>query len=82
MTGTFERFELTFGSFGEQQTTIDGVKYLTWFDLMDPNLKGLGAGAQVEFEVRPAPTVVCDMPHLESGLASARLVRVVKRITE
>jgi hypothetical protein len=82
MTGTFETFELTFGSFGQQYTTIDGVRYLTWFDLMDPNLKGLGAGAQVEFEVRPAPTVLCDMPRVESGLASARLVRVVNRSTE
>jgi hypothetical protein len=77
MTGTFERFELTFGSFGEQRTTIDGVEYLTWFDLIDPNLKGLESGARVEYEVLPGPTVVCDSPRVTSMMPSARLVRVV-----
>ena len=82
MTGTFERFELTFGSFGEQRTTIDGVSYLTWFDLMDPNLKGLEAGARVEYQVRPGPTVLCNTPHVQSELASARLVGVVRPTAE
>lgn len=82
MIGTFEKFELAFGSFGQQFKTIDGVKYLTWFDLMDPDLKGLKAGAEVEYEVRPAPTVLCDVPRVTSGLPSARLVRVAERITE
>lgn len=78
MTGTFQKFEVTHGSFGEQRATIDGVKYLTWFDLVDPGLKGLAAGATVENEAWPGPTVLCRMPHVESGLGSARLIRVVK----
>jgi hypothetical protein len=76
MKGTFQGFEGTHGSFGEQHTTIDGVRYLTWFDLMDPKLNGLGAAATVEYEVQPGPTVLCSSPHVESGLASARLIRV------
>jgi hypothetical protein len=36
----------------------------------------------VEYEVRPAPTVLCDVPRVMSGLPSARLVRVAERITE
>ena len=59
MTETFENFELTLGSFGQQDTAIDGVKYLTWFDLMDPNLHLLKVGAGVEYEARPALTVLC-----------------------
>jgi hypothetical protein len=82
MIGTFEKFELTFGSFGEQRTTVDGVEYVTWFDLMDPNLKGLEAGAKVEYLVRPGPSVLCEMPRVTSVLASAKLVRVVRRAME
>ena len=33
MIGTFESFELAFGSFGQQYATIDGKKYITFFDL-------------------------------------------------
>ena len=79
MIGTFEEFRLTFGSFGEQHTTIDGVEYLTWFDLTDPNLRGLEAGAEVEFEPRPGPTVLCGMPRVTSPLPSGKVVRVLRR---
>ena len=82
MTGTFQGFELTFGASGHQYSTIDGQRFITWFDFMEPKLKGLQPGCRVEYEARPAPTVLCDMPHVESGLASARLVRVVKRTAE
>ncbi len=82
MTGTFQEFEVRHGSFGEQHSTIDGVKYLTWFDLTDPELKGLHAGAKVEYEVRPGPTVLCDTPRVQSGLASAKLIRVLKPTQE
>ena len=82
MKGTFQSFEVTHGAFGEQYTTIDGVKYLTWLNLMDPNLKGLAPGAAVEYDVRPAPTVLCDVPRVTSGLASARLVRVLEETRE
>lgn len=82
MTGTFEKFELAFGSFGEQRTTIDGVSYLTWFDLAAPHLKGLEGGVKVEYEVRRGPTVLCEMPRVTSALASARLVRVMRPPTE
>jgi hypothetical protein len=78
MIGTFEKFELTFGSFGQQYTTIDGRRYVTYFDLADPDLRGLGPGAQVEFEPRPAPTVLCQNPHVRENLPSAVLVRVMQ----
>jgi hypothetical protein len=55
MIGTFENFKVTHGSFGQQCTTIDGQTYLTWFDGADPSLRGLGPGAKVEYEARPAP---------------------------
>jgi hypothetical protein len=78
MIGTFEKFELRFGSFGEQHTTIDGVTYLTWFDLVDRNLKALEAGAKVEYEVRSGPTVLCNMPRVTSLMPSAKLLQAVR----
>jgi hypothetical protein len=77
MKGTIENFEVRHGSFGEQRTTIDGTEYLTWFNLTDPNLRGLIPGATVEYEVRPGPTTLCDAPRVASGLASAKVVRVM-----
>ena len=79
MTGTFEGFRVTFGSFGQQYTTIDGQVYLTWFDAADVKLRGLGEGSVVEFEARPAPTLLCDSPAIREDLPSARLVRVLKK---
>ena len=58
MTGTFQGFTLSFGSFGHQYTTIDGERFVTWFDLREPQLKGLVPGCRVEYEARPAPTVI------------------------
>ena len=82
MIGVFEGFEVTLGSFGQQNTTINGVKYVTWFNLADPRLKGLEAGARVEFEPRPGPTVLCHSPHVECGMPSARILGVVKTTSE
>lgn len=79
MTGTFEGFKVTFGSFGQQYTTIDGQVYLTWFDAADPKLRGLGKGAVVEFEARPAPTVLCNSPAVREDLPSATLLRVLSK---
>ena len=78
MIGTFQECKLTFGSFGQQYTTIDGQKYITYFDLADPKLRGLEPGARVEFEPRPGPTVLCHSPRVSEELASANLVRVVE----
>ena len=78
MIGTFENFELAFGSFGQQHTTIDGEEYITFFDLADPKLRGLGSGVRVEYEARPGPTVLCHSPHVEEPLPSATLVRVLE----
>jgi len=78
MIGTFQGCRLTFGSFGQQYTTIDGRKYITFFNLADPKLRGLEPGARVEFEPRPGPTVMCHSPHVTEDLASAELVRVVE----
>ncbi len=77
MIGIFQGFELTFGSFGQQYTTIDGRRYVTWFDAAVPNLGGLETGVQVEFEPRPAPTELCDRPAVQENLPSARLLRVL-----
>jgi hypothetical protein len=78
--GTFESFEMTFGSFGQQYTTIDGQKYITYFDLAGPKLRGLGPGARVEFEARPGPTVLCNSPRVNEQLPSASVVRVVEGV--
>ena len=77
MTGTLEKFVLTFGSFGHQHTTIDGVEYVTWFDLCSPKLKGLKEGASVEYEPHPGPTVLCHGPRYEINLPSAELGAVL-----
>ena len=74
MTVRLERFELTCGSYGQQYTTIDGRRCITFFDLRDPNLRGLQAGAKVEFEVAAAPTVLCNDPRVTEPLAAAKLL--------
>ena len=79
MIGVFEGFELTFGSFGQQYTTIDGRKYVTYLDLADRKLRGLGKGAVVEFEAGPAPTVLCNSPAVREDLPSATLLRVMRK---
>jgi hypothetical protein len=78
MIGTFENFEVAFGSFGQQYTTIDGRRYITYFDLADPKLKGLEAGARVEFETRSGPTMLCHSPRVSEQLPSADLLRVLE----
>ena len=67
---------MTFGLFGQQYTTINGKRYITFFDLADRRLQGLKVGARVEFEARPAPTVLCHSPLVSEELESAVLVRV------
>ncbi len=79
MIGIFEGFKLTFGSFGQQYTTINGQVYLTWFNFEDPKLRGLTEGALVEFEARPAPTALCDSPAVSENLPWARLLRVLRK---
>ncbi len=75
--GTFEGFEVTHGQFGQQYTTIDGRKFITYFDLADPKLKGLRNGCRVEFSTKPAPTVLCHSPHVQELLPSADILRVL-----
>lgn len=77
MIGTFKDSELTFGSFGQQYATIDGQRFITWFDVREPRLKGLAPGCSVEYEARPAPTELCHSPCVEEPLPSATLLRVV-----
>ena len=78
MIGTFQGARSTQYSFGEQMTTIDGQEYLTWYDVMDPNLRGLDAGVSVEFDAKPGPTVLCHYPRIEDARPTASLRRVVK----
>ena len=82
MTGTLQDFRLSFGSCGEQRSTIDGQEFITWFDLRNPALKGLQPGCRVEYETRPAPTVLCHSPWVQDNLPSATLLRVVKQTAE
>ena len=82
MIGTFENFELAFGSFGQQYTTIDGEDYITFFDLADPKLRGLRPGVRVEYEARPGPTLLCHSPRIEDKLPWATLTRVMSGGTE
>lgn len=77
MTGTFEDFRLTFHSFGQQYSTIDGQTYITWFNFLDPKLKGLLPGVRVEYETQPGPTTLCHSPHVTEDIPSARLLRVI-----
>lgn len=45
-TGTVENVELTFGSAGNQWTTIDGVRYATWWNW---NVHNFQPGDRVSF---------------------------------
>ncbi len=76
--GVFQGFEVTHGQFGQQYTTIDGTRFITWFDLNDPKLKGLQKGCRVEFAVIPAPTVLCHSPRVQEYLPSASILRVLQ----
>jgi hypothetical protein len=78
MIGTFEAVDFTFGQFGQQYTTIDGNRYITYFDLSAPELRGLAPGMKVEFSATPAPTILCNSPHVEMALPSANIRRVVR----
>ena len=78
MIGTFEAVEFTLGQFGQQYTTIDGTKYITYFDLLDRKLRGLKRGVKVEFTTTPAPTILCHSPHVEMSLPSADIHGVVE----
>ena len=82
MIGTLENLDVSHGAQGQQYTTIDSQVYVTWFDARDPNLHGLRAGAVVEFNPRPGPTVLCHSPWVQDHLPSAKLLRVVKQAAE
>lgn len=51
-SGTVEKIDFTSGSAGHQWTTIDGVKYATWWDTRTKNWK---IGERVTFEPYRAP---------------------------
>lgn len=48
MTGTVDRIEFTNGGLGNQYTTIDGTRYMTWWDAQELPIR---VGARVEYEV-------------------------------
>lgn len=77
-TGIFQDFELTHGQFGQQYTTIDGARFVTFFNLAEPKLKGLRGGCRVEFTLTPAPTILCHSPHVQESLPSADILRVLQ----
>jgi hypothetical protein len=76
MMGTFEHLELTLGSMGQQYTTIDGQRYVTFLNLTDPRLGGLKSGITVEFSSTPGPTKLCSSPELVINLPSATILGV------
>ena len=51
-SGTVEGIDFTFGSAGNQWTTIDGVKYATWWDIRTKNWT---RGDTVTFKAYRAP---------------------------
>ena len=77
MIGTFEGVELTHNQFGQQYTTIDGAKYVTFFDLAVPELRGLRSGSKLEFTTTPGPTILCHSPHVQEALPAANVRRVL-----
>ena|ERR1035441_2862248 len=82
MIGTFGGFELTHNQFGHQYTRIDGAKFVTFFDLAAPELRGLKSGSKVEFTTTPGPTILCHNPHVEEPLPCADIRRVRKERSE
>lgn len=51
-TGKVENFDFTFGGAGNQWTTIDGVRYATWWNALT---KDWEVGDRVTFEPYRAP---------------------------
>jgi hypothetical protein len=76
LAGIFQGVEFTHGQCGQQYTTIDGRKYITYFNLADPKLNGLKPGARIEYEPKPGPTVLFHSPYVAEELPSAFLLRV------
>ena len=48
-TGRLDRVSFTPSGAGNQWTTIDGVKYATYWDIRDPQIKALRPGAIVTY---------------------------------
>lgn len=76
MVGIVQGVGFTHAQFGQQYTTIEGVKYITYFDLSNPKLKGLKPGVRVEHEPKLGPTVFCHSPYVAEELPNAVLLRV------
>jgi len=70
------QIQLTFGGFGNQWTTIDGVCYATWWDAL--KLRGMHEGCQVEYEAEPGKTKLCDSPRITVEQGRARIIRVLE----
>jgi hypothetical protein len=76
--GRIDSIRYTRNAFGEQYTTIDGVTYVTWFDLANPKLAGLHTpGARVRFTSVNGPTKMCDAPRVTVECGRATLIEVV-----
>jgi hypothetical protein len=73
MIGTIENIEFTSGGAGNQWTTIDGVKYATYWNFNSSVGKGIKRGAHVEFEVsqRSLWSGMAPIPH-------AHITRIVE----
>lgn len=76
-TGVVENIAYTYGGAGNQFVTIDGVTYVTWFDVMNPALKGLKVGCKVMFISTPGPTTLFSQPMLTTPRSTATLLGVI-----
>jgi hypothetical protein len=77
-SGRVNSIRYTRNGFGEQYTSINGVTYVTYFDLGDPKLKGLSRPwAHVRFTSVDGPTKLCDSPRVTVECGRATLIEVV-----
>ena len=53
--GTLDSIAFTQGGAGNQWTTIDGVRYATWWDIRSPMIETTKPGATVVYEPYRAP---------------------------
>jgi hypothetical protein len=72
MIGRVDNVEFTFGSFGHQWTTIDGRRFITWWDWNELNIR---PGVIVEYTVEEGAKV-WDHPLVHGNIA--RIERIVQ----
>lgn len=67
--GTLESVKFTQGGAGNQWTTIDGVRYATWWDIRSKNIETLEPGAKVVYRPYKAALWAGDLPIDQADVA-------------